>query len=88
MALGRYKKLNFFKLLLFFIFSFQGKRVLGEDGEEQVNDMYHENIMLQTEVNNLRTRTKAMQETIDDLTKKNCQLLALKASGNFVYPIK
>ncbi|KAI5710951.1 hypothetical protein M8J75_012795 [Diaphorina citri] len=62
----------------------QGKRVVGEDGEEHVNDMYHENIMLQTEVNNLRTRTKAMQETIDDLTKKNCQLLALKASGAWV----
>uniref|UniRef100_A0A8D8UHF4 Kinesin-like protein KIF21B n=1 Tax=Cacopsylla melanoneura TaxID=428564 RepID=A0A8D8UHF4_9HEMI len=59
----------------------QGKRVLGEDGEEQVNDMYHENIMLQTEINNLRTRTKAMQETIDDLTRKNSQLLAFKASA-------
>jgi kinesin family protein 4/21/27 len=45
----------------------QGKRMVGEDGVETVNDMFHENTMLQTENNNLRTRVKAMQETTDAL---------------------
>jgi len=31
----------------------QGKRMIGEDGVEVVNDMFHENTMLQTENNNL-----------------------------------
>ncbi|KAI4803276.1 hypothetical protein KUCAC02_006827, partial [Chaenocephalus aceratus] len=42
-----------------------GKRMVGEDGIEGVNDLVHENSMLQTENNNLRVRVKAMQETID-----------------------
>uniref|UniRef100_A0A6Q2XUN2 Kinesin motor domain-containing protein n=1 Tax=Esox lucius TaxID=8010 RepID=A0A6Q2XUN2_ESOLU len=42
-----------------------GKRMVGEDGMESVNDMVHENSMLQTENSNLRIRVKAMQETID-----------------------
>ncbi|XP_052125712.1 kinesin-like protein KIF21A isoform X2 [Frankliniella occidentalis] len=62
----------------------QGKRVLGEDGIETVNDMYHENTMLQSEINNLRTRVKAMQETIDTLTQKNTLLLAEKATGTWI----
>lgn len=37
--------------------------------------------MLQTELTNMRTRIKAMQETIDVLTVKNTQLLAEKATG-------
>lgn len=37
--------------------------------------------MLQTELSNMRTRIKAMQETIDVLTVKNTQLLAEKATG-------
>jgi len=37
--------------------------------------------MLQTELSNMRTRIKAMQETIDVLTIKNTQLLAEKATG-------
>lgn len=53
---------------------------MGEDGTEVVNDMCHENMLLQTEANNLRARLKAMQETIDALTKKNSQLLAEKAN--------
>lgn len=59
----------------------QGKRVVGEDGEEAVNDMFHENTMLQNELSNLRTRVKAMQDTIDALSAKNIQLLAEKATG-------
>ncbi|KAL0278939.1 UNVERIFIED_CONTAM: hypothetical protein PYX00_000615 [Menopon gallinae] len=59
----------------------QGKRLVSADGVEVVNDMCHENTLLQAEANNLRTRLKAMQETIDALTKKNTQLLAEKATN-------
>ncbi|KAJ9600244.1 hypothetical protein L9F63_009469, partial [Diploptera punctata] len=63
----------------------QGKRMVGEDGVEMVNDMFHENTMLQTENNNLRTRVKAMQDTIDTLSNKNTQLLAEKAMGGWIH---
>ena len=42
------------------IFS-SGKRMVGEDGEDGMNDMYHENKLLSKETQNLRTRIKAMQ---------------------------
>lgn len=57
----------------------QGKRIIGRDGTETVNDMFYENNMLQGEVGNLRTRVKAMQETIDSLTLRNTNLLSEKA---------
>ncbi|XP_023331302.1 kinesin-like protein KIF21A isoform X3 [Eurytemora carolleeae] len=63
----------------------QGKRVVGEDGGvDGLNDMYHENKLLSKETQNLRTRIKAMQETIDHLTSKNAQLLAEKEAGNWL----
>ena len=62
----------------------QGKRVIGSDGEEGMNDMFHENTMLNKETQNLRTRVKAMQETIEVLTAKNAQLLAEKELGNWI----
>ncbi|KAF0304360.1 Kinesin-like protein KIF21A [Amphibalanus amphitrite] len=62
----------------------QGKRVVSEDGSEAVNDMYHENNMLQTDNANLRTRIKALQETVEALTARNCQLLAQKAAGEWI----
>ncbi len=62
----------------------QGKRVVGEDGAETANDMYHENTMLNKEAHNLRTRIKAMQETIEVLTAKNAQLLAEKEMGKWI----
>ena len=62
----------------------QGKRVMGEDGTETTNDMYHENAMLTKENSNLRTRIKALQETVDVLTAKNSQLLADKEVGNWI----
>lgn len=62
----------------------QGKRMIGEDGVEVVNDMFHENTMLQTENNNLRNRVKAMQETVDALSSKNTQLLTEKAMGGWI----
>eukprot|EP00095_Tigriopus_kingsejongensis_P007989 maker-scaffold269_size230758-snap-gene-0.23 protein:Tk07989 transcript:maker-scaffold269_size230758-snap-gene-0.23-mRNA-1 annotation:"kinesin-like protein kif21a-like" len=62
----------------------QGKRLMAEDGTETTNDMYHENTMLSRENQNLRTRIKAMQETIDVLTSKNSQLLAEKEVGKWI----
>ncbi len=62
----------------------QGKRVVGEDGAETTNDMFHENAMLSKENHNLRTRIKAMQETIEVLTAKNSQLLAEKEMGRWI----
>lgn len=43
--------------------------------------MFHENVMLQNELCNLRTRVKAMQETIDALSIENTRLLAEKETG-------
>ncbi|XP_077550325.1 kinesin-like protein 31E isoform X2 [Haemaphysalis longicornis] len=62
----------------------QGKRLVGEDGMEQVNDMFYENTMLQTENSNFRTRIKALQETVERLTVKNTELLAEQATGAWV----
>ena len=58
--------------------------MIGEDGTEAVNDMFHENQMLTVECNNLRTRIKALQETVEVLTSKNTALLAEKATGQWM----
>ncbi|KAL2093339.1 hypothetical protein ACEWY4_010651 [Coilia grayii] len=57
-----------------------GKRMVGEDGMESINDMFHENSMLQTENTNLRVRVKAMQETIDAQRARLTQLLSEQAN--------
>ncbi|XP_044887562.1 kinesin-like protein KIF21A isoform X7 [Mauremys mutica] len=57
-----------------------GKRIIDEDGIESVNDMFHENAMLQTENNNLRVRIKAMQETVDALRARITQLMSDQAN--------
>lgn len=57
-----------------------GKRMVGEDGLEGMNDLVHENSMLQTENNNLRLRVKAMQETIDAQRARLTQLLSDQAN--------
>ncbi|KAK7079815.1 Kinesin-like protein kif21b, partial [Halocaridina rubra] len=62
----------------------QGKRIIGEDGSEAINDMFHENQMLVSETNNMRNRIKAMQETIDMLTTKNTSLLAEKETSGWI----
>ncbi|XP_008211270.1 kinesin-like protein KIF21A isoform X1 [Nasonia vitripennis] len=59
----------------------QGKRVVGEDG---MNDAWHENQMLNSELQSLRTRVKALSETVDALTAKNSLLLAEKAAGQWM----
>lgn len=58
-----------------------GKRVVGEEG---VNDAWHENQMLNSELQSLRTRVKALSETVDALTAKNSLLLAEKAAGQWI----
>ncbi|KAM9334492.1 kinesin-like protein KIF21A [Symphorus nematophorus] len=57
-----------------------GKRMVGEDGMEGINDLVHENSMLQTENNNLRVRVKAMQETIDAQRARLTQILSDQAN--------
>ncbi|KAF7228974.1 transcript variant X3, partial [Nothobranchius furzeri] len=57
-----------------------GKRVVGEDGVEGINDLVHENSMLQTENKNLRVRVKAMQETIDAQRSRLTQVLSDQAN--------
>lgn len=54
--------------------------MVGEDGLESINDMFHENSMLQIENNNLRMRVKAMQETIDAQGARLTQLLCEQAN--------
>uniref|UniRef100_A0A4W6E457 Kinesin family member 21A n=1 Tax=Lates calcarifer TaxID=8187 RepID=A0A4W6E457_LATCA len=57
-----------------------GKRMVGEDGVEGLNDLVHENSMLQTENNHLRVRVKAMQETIDAQRARLTQILSDQAN--------
>lgn len=57
-----------------------GKRIIDEEGVEGINDMFHENAMLQTENNNLRMRVKAMQETVDALRTRITQLMSDQAN--------
>ncbi|XP_052017239.1 kinesin-like protein KIF21A isoform X2 [Apodemus sylvaticus] len=57
-----------------------GKRIIDEEGVESINDMFHENAMLQTENNNLRIRIKAMQETVDALRARITQLVSEQAN--------
>ncbi|XP_038053366.1 kinesin-like protein KIF21A [Patiria miniata] len=57
----------------------QGKRQINSEGVEEINDLFHENTMLQTEIENLRQRVKAMQETIDSQTSRISVLVAEQA---------
>lgn len=58
---------------------------------DSINDMFHENSMLQTENSNLRIRVKAMQETIDAQGARLTQYLSdqanqvLARAGEVVY---
>ena len=46
--------------------------------------MYHENNLLQTEINNLKTRIKVLQDTNDRLVIKNTQLLTEKEMSKWI----
>ncbi|KAI9556503.1 hypothetical protein GHT06_016292 [Daphnia sinensis] len=61
----------------------QGKRVVSEDGHEAVNDMFHENRLLQAENQTMRTRLKALQETVNSMTARNVELQAQKAASTW-----
>ncbi|XP_030849424.1 kinesin-like protein KIF21B isoform X3 [Strongylocentrotus purpuratus] len=57
----------------------QGKRSVNSEGVEEINDLFHENTLLQMENGNLRLRIKALQETIDGLTARVALLVAEQA---------
>lgn len=57
----------------------QGRRTVDSEGVEQTSDLFHENTMLQTENEKLRTRIKSLNETIERLTTRNTEVLADKA---------
>ncbi|KAL3177301.1 hypothetical protein MRX96_009983 [Rhipicephalus microplus] len=61
-----------------------GRRLVGEDRKEPVNDMFYQNTMLQSENKNLRALMKVLQETVEHLTVKNTELLAEQAVGELV----
>ncbi|XP_021347987.1 kinesin-like protein KIF21A [Mizuhopecten yessoensis] len=52
-----------------------GKRAVDADGVESVNDMFHENSMLQHENEKLMLRIKALNEANETLKERNTQLL-------------
>ncbi|EAW57802.1 kinesin family member 21A, isoform CRA_a [Homo sapiens] len=62
------------------LMEYKTKRIIDEEGVESINDMFHENAMLQTENNNLRVRIKAMQETVDALRSRITQLVSDQAN--------
>lgn len=66
-----------------FTIELQGKRVVSEDGHEAVNDMFHENRLLQAENQTMRTRLKALQETVNSVTVRNAELQAQKAASTW-----
>ncbi|KAL4225702.1 Kinesin-like protein kif21b [Mactra antiquata] len=56
-----------------------GKRIVDSEGVETTSDVFHENNMLQSENDKLRTRIKSLNLTIEQLTAKNSELLATEA---------
>jgi len=54
--------------------------MVGPDGVESINDMFHENSLLQAENEKLRTRVKALQDTVDSLTSRNTSLVNDRAA--------
>lgn len=58
----------------------QGKRMIGNDGIEYINDMYHENAMLSSEIQSLKTRIKILQEANERLVARNAEFVADSAS--------
>ena len=53
--------------------------MVDSEGMETTSDLYHENNMLQSENEKLRTRIKSLNETVETLTVRNTELLADKA---------
>ncbi|GBP38725.1 Kinesin-like protein KIF21B [Eumeta japonica] len=72
----------------------QGKRVPraadadggGDLPEDGFSDLYHENLALRAEAEALRTRLKAAQGTVDQLSRRNADLLAERALAPLTAP--
>lgn len=62
----------------------QGKRLVTEDGDETMTDMYHENKMLSQELAGLRIRCKVLQETNDQANKRVMDLMSQKELGKWM----
>ena len=62
----------------------QGKRLMTEDGNETMTDMYHETKMLSQELAGLRTRCKVLQETNDQANKRVLELMSQKELGKWM----
>ena len=71
---------QYYSMVLINLSDTQGKRMVGEDGMEGINDLVHENSMLQTENDHLRMRVKAMQETINTQKARFTQILSDQAN--------
>lgn len=52
----------------------QGKLFVKNDGEVELNDVYHENKMLQRELNNANVRLKALNTRLEDVSNENISL--------------
>ena len=52
------------------------------DAIEYVHDMIAENSILQSEMNNLRLRVKALQETVETIKLRNIELLSYRDTLN------
>ncbi|ESP04090.1 hypothetical protein LOTGIDRAFT_136727, partial [Lottia gigantea] len=61
-----------------------GQRAVNSEGVETITDTYHENQMLQTEIEKLRQRVKALSETIESLKLRNSQLVVEIATFGIV----
>lgn len=56
----------------------QGKRTMDAEGNSTITDTFHENAMLLADNKRMQQRVKAMQETINNMTEKNVELLSEK----------
>ncbi|XP_055302871.1 kinesin-like protein KIF21B isoform X4 [Sitodiplosis mosellana] len=61
----------------------QGKRTIDSEGNSTLTDTFHENSMLLADNKRLQQRIKAMQETINNVTDKNVDLLAEKEASEW-----
>lgn len=61
----------------------QGKRTIDSEGNSTLTDTFHENAMLLADNKRLQQRVKAMQETINNVTEKNVELILEKESSDW-----
>lgn len=61
----------------------QGRRVAVADGSDGTSDVVRENLILAAELESLRSRLKAMRETVDRLAARNAELQAQLALRPF-----